>query len=74
MDILNRQRKMQEQARILREEAIKQKAQLIAANPRPPLFPAGPLPKVPSTGIRTMKTAGRKRKTKQKKTIRRSKK
>lgn len=76
MDILKRQAKAQEQARILREEAAKRKADLLAANPKPPLSPANPPSVDVSKGIAfgTRRSLGKGRNRKSKKTIRRSKK
>jgi hypothetical protein len=77
---VNRQKMMAEQMRIKREEALKKQAELIAANPKPPVFPSGPMPDTSKgIGFGTRRNVvslgkGRKRKSKSKKTARRSRK
>jgi len=82
MDIIKRQKAIADKMRLQREADAKKKAELIAANPKPPLSPTGPNPDVSQgIGFGTRRnvpllklTGGRKRKSKSKKTLRRSKK
>lgn len=75
MDILKRQKQNYIVTVQQREDAAKKQAALVAANPKPPRIPAGPLQAIdPAKGIfgmRTAKIAGRKRK--HRKTRRRNK-
>lgn len=72
---LKKQKENQQAIIQQRIDAAKKQAELIAANPKPPLFPSGPMPDV-SKGIAfgTRRVVGKGRKRKFKKTIRRSKK